>query len=115
MYKDAVVACESEGTMLTTVLDSLSGRDWPGAWSRAARTKFVEEWLGREPELRRQRAAVRARLEAAVEAGDVEYQALWLGQSAGLVDSVEPAGELVRAIVAEAEAILRERVPALLR
>ena len=104
MYKDAVVACESEGTMLTTVLDSLSGRDWPGAWSRAARTKFVEEWLGREPELRRQRAAVRARLEAAVEAGDVEYQALWLGQSAGLVDSVEPAGELVRAIVAEAEA-----------
>ena len=115
MYKEAVVACESEGTMLTTVLDSLSGRDWPGAWSRAARTKFVEEWLGREPELRRQRAAVRARLEAAVEAGDVEYQALWLGQSAGLVDSVEPAGELVRAIVAEAEAILRERVPALLR
>ena len=57
MYKDAVVACESEDTMLTTVLDSLSGRDWPGAWSRAARTKFVEEWLGREPELRRQRAA----------------------------------------------------------
>jgi NAD(P)H-dependent flavin oxidoreductase YrpB (nitropropane dioxygenase family) len=115
MYKDSVVACKSEDTILTTVLDSLSGRDWPGAWSRAARTKFVEEWLGREPELRRQRTAVRARLEAAVEAGDVEYQALWLGQSAGLVDSVEPAGELVRAIVAEAEMILRERLPALLR
>ncbi|HWL33955.1 MAG TPA: nitronate monooxygenase [Gaiellaceae bacterium] len=115
MYKDAVVACESEDTVLTTVLDSLSGRDWPGAWSRAARTRFVEEWLGREPELRRRRAAVRARLAAAVEDGDVEYQALWLGQSAGLVDSVEPAGELVHAIVAEAEAILRDRLPALLR
>ena len=115
LYKDSVVACRSEDTILTTVLDSLSGRDWPGAWSRASRTRFVEEWLGREPELRRQRAAVRARLAAAVEDGDVGYQAVWLGQSAGLVDSVEPAGELVRAIVAEAETILRERVPALLR
>ena len=45
----------------------------------------------------------------------MEYQALWLGQSAGLVDSVEPAGDIVRAIVAEAERILRERLPALLR
>jgi NAD(P)H-dependent flavin oxidoreductase YrpB (nitropropane dioxygenase family) len=115
MYKDAVVACESEDTILTTVLDSLTGRDWPGAWSRAARTRFVEEWVGREPELRRRRASVRERLAAAVEDGDVEYQALWLGQSAGLVDSVEPAGELVGAIVAEADAILRERLPALLR
>jgi NAD(P)H-dependent flavin oxidoreductase YrpB (nitropropane dioxygenase family) len=115
MYKDSVVACKSEDTILTSVLDSLSGRDWPGAWSRAARTRFVEEWLGREPELRRQRASVRARLEAAVADGDVDYQAVWLGQSAGLVEAVEPAGEIVRRIVGEAEEILRERLPALLR
>ena len=115
MYKDAVVACDSEDTILTTVLDTLSGRDWPGAWSRAVRTRFVEEWLGREPELRRRRKAVRARLEAALEQGEVDYQVLWIGQSAGLVESVEPAGDIVGQIVAEAEQILRERLPALVR
>lgn len=113
--KDAVVASDGHDTILTTVLDTFSGRDWPGAWSRATRTRFVEEWLGREPELRRRREEVRERLRAAYERGDREYWAMWLGQSAGLVGSVEPAGAVVREVVAEAERILRERLPALLR
>ena len=32
---------------------------------------------------------------------------IWLGQAAGLVDSIRPAGEVVRQIVTEAEEILR--------
>ena len=32
---------------------------------------------------------------------------MWTGQSAGLVDEVLPAGDVVRQIVAEAEEILR--------
>jgi len=32
---------------------------------------------------------------------------MWIGQSAGLIDDVKPAGAVVREIVAEAEAILR--------
>jgi NAD(P)H-dependent flavin oxidoreductase YrpB (nitropropane dioxygenase family) len=31
---------------------------------------------------------------------------MWIGQSAGLIDSVEPAGELVQRIVREAEEII---------
>jgi NAD(P)H-dependent flavin oxidoreductase YrpB (nitropropane dioxygenase family) len=113
--KDAVVASDGYDTIRTTVLDTFSGRDWPGAWSRVTRTRFVEEWLGREPELRRRRAEVRERLSAAYESGDRDYWAMWIGQSAGLVDTVEPAGEIVRRIVAEADEILRERLPALVR
>jgi NAD(P)H-dependent flavin oxidoreductase YrpB (nitropropane dioxygenase family) len=33
------------------------------------------------------------------------------GQSAGLIDSIKPAADVVREIVAEAEEILRSRVP----
>jgi enoyl-[acyl-carrier protein] reductase II len=88
-----------------TVGDTLTGRDWPGAWARLRRTRFVEEWLGREPELRRRRAAAWARLEQAEES-DPDYELMWIGQSAGLVDEVLPAGEVVRGIVAEAEAAL---------
>jgi nitronate monooxygenase len=112
-YKGAIIASRGDDTIVTTVADTLSGRDWPGAWGRVRRTRFIEEWLGREPELRRRREAVWALLEAAEES-DPDFGLMWMGQSAGLVDSVLPAGEVVRQIVVEAEEILRSRLPSLL-
>jgi NAD(P)H-dependent flavin oxidoreductase YrpB (nitropropane dioxygenase family) len=38
----------------------------------------------------------------------------YFGQSAGLIDSIKPAADVVREIVAEAEEILRSRVPTFL-
>jgi NAD(P)H-dependent flavin oxidoreductase YrpB (nitropropane dioxygenase family) len=104
-YKDAIVASDGADTICTTLSDSLSGRDWPGAWARVKRTPFVEHWLDREPELRRRRAQLMDELEAVDEAGS-DDGLFWIGQSAGLIDSVEPAGELVPRIVAEAEEII---------
>lgn len=112
-YKRAIVASKGDDTIVTTIPDTLSGRDWPGAWVRVRRTRFIEAWLGREPELRRRRDAVWAMLEAAEES-DPDYALMWIGQSAGLVDAILPAGEVVRQIAAEAEDILRSRLPALL-
>jgi NAD(P)H-dependent flavin oxidoreductase YrpB (nitropropane dioxygenase family) len=112
-YKRAIVASKGDDTIVTTIPDTLSGRDWPGAWGRVRRTRFIEAWLGREPELRRRRDAVWAMLEAAEES-DPDYALMWIGQSAGLVDAILPAGEVVRQIVAEAEDILRSRLPAFL-
>jgi hypothetical protein len=37
-----------------------------------------------------------------------------IGQTAGLIDRVEPAADLVRQISRDAEAVLRERLPSLL-
>jgi NAD(P)H-dependent flavin oxidoreductase YrpB (nitropropane dioxygenase family) len=112
-YKEAIVASAGDDTIVTTVGDTLSGRDWPGAWARVRRTRFIEEWLGREPELRRRRAAAWARLEAAEET-DPDYGLMWIGQSAGLIDSILPAGEVLRQMVREAEEILRSRLPDML-
>src|SRR5207302_10097130 len=86
VYKDAIVASSGDDTIVTTVADTLTGRDWPGAWARLRRTRFIEEWLGREPELRRRREAVWLKLEAAEET-DPDYGLMWIGQSAGLIDS----------------------------
>jgi NAD(P)H-dependent flavin oxidoreductase YrpB (nitropropane dioxygenase family) len=113
-YKAAVVESDGHDTVVTTVPDTFGGRDWPGAWARVVRTRFIEEWIGREPELRRRREEVRAKLKAAWEEGDLEYGIIWSGQSAGLIDAVRPAGEVVHEIVAEAEEILQTRLPALL-
>jgi NAD(P)H-dependent flavin oxidoreductase YrpB (nitropropane dioxygenase family) len=112
--KAAIVASDGHDTVLTSVPDTLSGKEWPGAWSRVKRTRFVEEWLGREPELTRRRDEVRARLAAARERGDQEYWTMWVGQSAGLVDAVAEADDLVRTIVADAEKIIGVRLRGLL-
>lgn len=112
-YKQAVVASAGDDTIVTTVGDTLSGRDWPGAWARVRRTRLIEEWLGREPELRRRREEVWARLGAAEES-DPDYGLMWIGQAAGLIDSVIPAGDVVRSIAEEAEEILRSRLPSVL-
>lgn len=104
-YKDAIVASDGTDTVVTTLSDSLSGRDWPGAWARLKRTPFVERWLGREPELRRRREQLWAEV-AAFEETNADDGLFWIGQSAGLVESVEPAGDLVQRIVAEAEEII---------
>ena len=105
-YKSAIVASAGDDTIVTTIGDTLTGRDWPGAWARVRRTRFIEEWLGREPELRRRREAVWAKLQAAEES-DPDYGLMWIGQSAGLIDSIIPAAEVVRLVVDEAEGILR--------
>src|SRR5262245_5889022 len=105
-YKQAIVDSDGHDTVVTSVADTLSGQDWP-AWGRLLRTAMIEEWLGREPELRRRRAEVRAALAEAWENAPPYPGPIYSGQSAGLIDEVKPAGDIVREIVAEAEEILR--------
>jgi NAD(P)H-dependent flavin oxidoreductase YrpB (nitropropane dioxygenase family) len=105
-YKEAIVASDGTDTVVTTLSDSLSGRDWPGAWVRLKRTRFVERWLGREPELRRRRAELWEEV-GAFQESNADDGLMWVGQSAGLIDEIKPAGDVVQEIVAEAEEILR--------
>ncbi len=104
--KRAIVASDGHDTIRTTVADTMTGQDWPGAWGRVLRTRLVEEWMGREPELRRRRQEVLAQARAMEGDEEPDRWFFWVGQSAGLVDDVAPAGEIVTRIVAEAEEIL---------
>ena len=108
-YKRAIVASDGHDTLLTEIPDIARGETWPGAFSRARRNAFISQWLGREGELRRSRRDAQAGLQAARAAGDAEHGSLLIGQDAGLVDAIEPAGPLVERLVAEAEAALRSR------
>ena len=57
---------------------------------------------------------VAAQLRDAAQAGDPDRGAIMLGQTAGLIDRIEPAADLVRQIARDAESILRDRLPRLL-
>jgi NAD(P)H-dependent flavin oxidoreductase YrpB (nitropropane dioxygenase family) len=106
-YKQAILDSDGHDTLLTEIPDIANASVWPGAWSRVARNRLIEEWSGREGELRLRRDEVAARIRRARETGDRSYTPLFFGQDAGLIDTIESAGEVVKRIVREAEEILR--------
>jgi NAD(P)H-dependent flavin oxidoreductase YrpB (nitropropane dioxygenase family) len=54
-------------------------------------------------------------VQAARKNGDIDEAPLSMGQDSGLIHDIPPAGEIVARIAREAEQILRERLPRLLR
>jgi NAD(P)H-dependent flavin oxidoreductase YrpB (nitropropane dioxygenase family) len=113
-FKQAILESDGHDTLVTDIPDVAHGQVWPGAYVRVRRNRFIEEWIGRDNELRRHRVEVSAQLREAAKTGDPDRGAIMIGQTAGLIDRVEPAADLVRQISHDAEAILRERLPRLL-
>ena len=56
-----------------------------------------------------------ARGAVVLENGDMEHGIWWAGLSTGLIHDIPTVAELVERIVAEAQEIIRERLPGLLR
>ncbi len=73
---------------------------------RLLRTEFVERWEERSSEIQADPSALLAEIADADEAGDRELLLVVGGQSAGLIEQVEPAADIVRSLVDEARATL---------
>lgn len=91
------------GTGDTVVTKAYSGKSM-----RVLRNRFTDEW-GDKPTLPfpLQLGATAGLGRRGMETGDVEDGAVQAGQGVGLIEKLEPAGDLVRRIVEEAEAHLR--------
>ena len=114
-FKQAVLDSDGHDTVLTEIPDIARANVWPGAMARSRRNAFIERWAGREWELRARQPEVAAALERARETGDADNASLLIGQDAGLIHDIPSAGEIVERIVAEAEALLKDRLPKLVR
>ncbi|HYJ15120.1 MAG TPA: nitronate monooxygenase [Candidatus Limnocylindria bacterium] len=113
-FKQAIVKSDGHDTVLTEIPDLASQRVWPGAMSRAQRNLFIERWSGREWAIRQNAAEIGKQVAAARVSGDIDNATLSFGQDAGLIDSIKTVNQVVQDVVAEAEEILRVRLPALL-
>ena len=109
-FKQAIVASDGHDTDLTDLPDVLTGQMWPGALSRVWRNALIREWSGREWEMRQRRPLVLSEARTARAAGDADRTVLWFGQDAGLIESIEPAGEIVARMVREACEIITGRL-----
>ncbi len=114
-FKQAVLDSDGHDTMLTEIPDIARANVWPGAMARCRRNAFIERWAGRESELRARQPEATAALQRAQETGDADNASLLIGQDAGLIHDIPAAGEIVERMVSEAEALLRDRLPKLVR
>ncbi len=130
LYKQRVIEANARDTFHTTLYDV----GWPAAPHRVLRTKFVEDWeragrpeSGKRPGegetiIRFQRADVNAPLvkytvmpPADYIEGDLAALPFYAGQSCSLIREILPAGEIVRRIAAEAQAVIEQRLASFTR
>jgi NAD(P)H-dependent flavin oxidoreductase YrpB (nitropropane dioxygenase family) len=112
-FKQSILDSDGHDTLLTEIPDLASGIVWPGAMSRVRRNRFVERWAGREWQLRQLQHEIGPQVAAARRNDEVEEYTIGTGQTAGLIRELKPAGQIVRDIAAQAEAIIAERLLAL--
>ena len=129
-YKRAILAAHAEDTLHTTLFDI----GWPDAAHRVIRTPTVETWerAGRPPTGKRpgegepagamhrhgiEFPLVRYAVTPPTEyiEGDINGLPLYAGQSCSLVNQALPAGEIVRQIAEEAQAVIAHRLAPLVR
>jgi nitronate monooxygenase len=104
---DAALKADGDSTVRQSVLDIVRARDWPARYTgRVLRNDLLGEWLGREDELRAAKGDVLARYREAAKEADPRIVATIIGEAAGLIHTIEPAGQIVTRMVAEAEALL---------
>jgi nitronate monooxygenase len=104
----AIVETDGDGTLRTRIPDIARQIPWPrGFTARIRRNAFTDRWHGREEALEAAAAQEGPKYRQAFEAGDPEQAAVWFGEAAGLIHSIEPAAAIVQRMVAEAAARLR--------
>jgi nitronate monooxygenase len=102
--KRAVLAATADDTLRTSVYDQVRLAQFPeGVADRVLRNGFNQTWDGRAADIAANRPALRRALEAGALAQDANVVDVSAGVGAGLIHALEPAGDIVRRIVAEAE------------
>jgi nitronate monooxygenase len=104
----AGVAATGDDTLRTSTTDIVRERYWPDRFDiRVVRNAFTDRWHGKETELRANRPPETARVFAAIADGDATLAPIIAGEALGLIDAVEPAGQIVSRMVHEAVDVLK--------
>ena len=114
--KQRVVEASADDTVLTKAYDLAMA--WPFqegvVADRVLRNDYTAAWHGRNEDVVAQRGELKAQIQSAASAGNVKIAVVRAGNAVGLIDNIEPAGEIVLRIVTEAEMVLRTRPDAIL-
>lgn len=114
--KERIIRSQPDDTVLTHAYDLTLQAPFPaGIGDRVLRNEFTNAWHDRDADVIARRDELVPQVIEAMQSGNARVAPVRAGIAAGLIQSVEPAGDVLRRIVAEAEQILRERPRSLLR
>lgn len=114
LQKQLLVEAGTDDTVLTRVYDLTMRAAFPAdIGDRVIRNDYTTEWHGRDAEVAGAADDLKAKVEAAMQAQDSSLAPVRVGNAVGLFSTIEPAGDILRRIVEEAEAILKRRPQAL--
>ncbi|MEZ5645009.1 MAG: nitronate monooxygenase [Burkholderiaceae bacterium] len=106
-HHQAILDTDGDGTLRTTTADIARQIPWPrGFTARIRRNAFTDRWHGREQELERNVAVEGPRYRQAFAAGDPDNTGVWFGEAAGLIDSIDPAEEIIERMISTASELL---------
>jgi enoyl-[acyl-carrier protein] reductase II len=107
-WKAAIAAAQSEDAVKVDVLNEmpLPGTAGYGTVLRSLRTPFMEEWGTKREEARRERERLWTEIQARGRAGRRHETLLTAGQTSGGIKEILPVAEIIRRLIAEAEAVL---------
>jgi nitronate monooxygenase len=116
--QDAAIGADGDATTRTTVVDIARKIDWPKPFTaRVMKTRFINEWHGREAELGKPAVVDRemSRYQTAMQTGDPDNTGVWVGEATGLIHDVRPAADLLHKIVGDAERLLDAKARSFVR
>jgi nitronate monooxygenase len=116
-FQKRAIAADGDSTIRTTVVDVARKISWPKSFTaRVMKTRFVEDWHGRETDLAKSEVVDREmhRYVSAMQSGDPDNTGVWVGEATGLIKDVRTAAELLKEIVRNAEHLLRDRAHSML-
>lgn len=106
-HHEAIVEATGDDTIRTPTPDIARQIPWPrGFTARVRQNAFTQRWHGREEELEKNIAIEGPKYRKAFADGDPDNTAVWFGEAAGVIRSIESAGDIVTRIAVEAEALL---------
>ena len=108
-WKQLIASANSEDAVKFDALNDISpipGTIGYGTSVRALRTQFIDNWNQHREEAARDAERLGGELRAAGQAGQLHTLMPGAGQSAGLIHSVLPVSEIMRRLVAEADAAI---------
>ena len=107
-HRRAILETDGDGTLRTRIPDIARQIPWPrGLTARNRRNAFTDRWHGREEALEAAVSEEGPRYRQAFEAGDPDHAAVWFGEAAGVIHSIEPAAAIVERMAAQAASRLR--------
>jgi enoyl-[acyl-carrier protein] reductase II len=110
-WKSEIVSAESERAVRLDFWAEIFGTPGGDAYDvapRSLRTAFADEWLAKPQEAAQRAEELRALIVGKLRDNTIHELAPFTGQTAGLIDRVQPAAEIVARLVEEAERALRD-------